>query len=75
MMTCVCLSVCNRLLWSVVTQTVLCEGHVEVEVIVIEVVINWTLWSIFRVLGFVSANFLHICVMIIAGLLIFQALI
>jgi len=31
----VCLSVCDRLLWSVVTQTVLCEGYIEVEVIVI----------------------------------------
>jgi len=40
-----------------------------------EVVMNWTAWSIFRILGFVTANFLHICVMIIAGLLIFQALI
>ena len=31
--------------------------------------------SIFHLLGFITANFLHICVMIIAGLLKFQALI
>jgi len=36
---------------------------------------NWTVLSIIHILGFITANFLHICVMIIAALLIFQALI
>ena len=40
-----------------------------------EVVMNWTVWSIIHILGFITPDFLHICVMIIAGLLKFQALI
>ena len=40
-----------------------------------EVVMNWTVWSVIHILGFITPNFLDICVMIIAGLLIFQILI
>ena len=36
---------------------------------------NWTVWIIIHILGFITSNFLHICVMIIAGLFKFQALI
>ena len=39
-----------------------------------EVVMNWTVWSVIHILGFITPNFLHICVMITAGLL-FQLLI
>jgi len=40
-----------------------------------EGVMNWTVWSIIHILGFITPNFLHICVMIIEALLKFQALI
>jgi hypothetical protein len=40
-----------------------------------EVVVNWTVCSVIHMLGFITPDFLHICVMIIAGLLIFQILI
>ena len=40
-----------------------------------EVVMNWTVCSVIHILGFIIPNFLHICVMIIAALAIFQALI
>ena len=46
------------------TYTVACKS---------EVVMNWTVWSVIHILGFITPN-LRICVMIIAGLLIFQAL-
>ena len=36
---------------------------------------NWTVCSVIHILGFITPNFLHICVMITAGLLIFQLLI
>ena len=39
-----------------------------------EVVMNWTVWSVIHILDFITPNFLHMCVMITAGLLIFQAL-
>ena len=40
-----------------------------------EAVMNWTVWSMIHILGFITSNFLHICVMIVAALLKFQALI
>jgi len=40
-----------------------------------EVVMNWTVCTVIHILGFITPNFLHICVMIAAGLLIFQILI
>ena len=48
------------------TYTVACKS---------EVVMNWTVWSVIHILGLITPNFLYICVMIIAALAIFQALI
>ena len=38
-------------------------------------VMNWTVCSVIHILGFITPNFLHICVMITATLAIFQELI
>ena len=40
-----------------------------------EDVMNWTVWSVIHILGFITPNLLYVCVMITAGLLIFQILI
>jgi hypothetical protein len=36
---------------------------------------SWTVWSVIHILGFITPNFLHICVIITAALAILQALI